>query len=133
MGNEYFCPRCKGKLKVGGYIILSSRRQNGETGLMLMSPKIGDYKIVKHPDYKYSMDERLEFYCPLCGKSLSVPEVSKNLAKILMQDENGQQAEIYFSEIVGEKCTYKVTDEEIESFGEQPELYTNFFGETPKY
>ena len=60
-------------------------------------------------------------------------EIHENLAKVLMLDEKNNEYEILFSEIVGEKCTYKIKEEDIELFGDHASKYMNFFGEIPKY
>jgi hypothetical protein len=46
-----------------------------------------------------------DFLCPLCHANLTDHAISKNLARIKMIDEKGCEADIYFSEIYGEKCT----------------------------
>ena len=60
--------------------------------------------------------------------------ISKNLAKIKMIDSKGCEYDIYFSEIFGEKCTYKISgDKKMEVFGEDAADCQNYWGEAPKY
>ena len=133
MKNDYLCPKCKNKLNIGGNIVFTTKKENGEKGLILLSQKVGDYTIIHHPAYKYSHGEHLKFFCPICHTNLEAVDVNKSLAKIIMVNEDKQESEIYFSEIIGEKCTYKITDSEIEAFGDHSAQYINFFGEMPRY
>jgi hypothetical protein len=72
--------------------------------------------------------------CPLCHANLTDQTISKNLARIKMIDSAGLEYDIYFSEIVGEKCTYKINrDKKVETFGEDAADYQNFWGAEPKY
>jgi hypothetical protein len=50
-----------------------------------------------------------------------------------MIDDRGEEYDIVFSEIIGQRCTYKVQGDKVESFGKDAEIYTNFWGEAPKY
>lgn len=134
MKNDYLCPKCKSYLKANNKIIFSAKKQNGKLGLILLSSELGDYNVITHSSYKLEKGEKLEILCPLCHKILSAPDINKNLAMVLMVDEGGNEFEIYFSEIVGEKCTYKIKGGKLkEVYGHDSEKYTNFFGETPGY
>ncbi|MBI4646400.1 MAG: hypothetical protein HY738_07360 [Bacteroidia bacterium] len=134
INKNYLCPACKGHLRVGDKIILTVKRPNDTGGLVLLSPKLGDYSVATHQDFQLAKGEHLEVFCPICHTNLAAEDVSRNLAKILMVDENRKISNILFSEIVGEHCTYKIAgNHRVESFGEDMETYINFFGETPKY
>ena len=65
--------------------------------------------------------------------SKSTEKDNKNLSKIILIDEEQNESGILFSEIVGQRCTYKISETEVEAYGEDMEEYTNFFGEAPKY
>lgn len=129
MNRSYLCPKCNGQLKAGDHITFVARTAGGTTGLLLLSPELGDYHPIHHPSFQYSEGDRIEFLCPLCHANLSASELHQNLARIVMIDEDDRRYDIVFSEIAGEKCTYKIGNEEIESFGEDSGHYTNFFGE----
>jgi len=128
MKNDYLCPYCRGYLKVGNNIIFAIRTQAQERGLLLLSPELGNYRISKHSTLKLIDGERVETFCPMCHSNLRAINVNKNLAEVIMVDEEGEQYEIFFSEIVGEHSTYKIHDSDIESYGDDTADYMNYFG-----
>lgn len=133
MKAEFLCPYCKGHLKANTKIILSARKRDGSRGIILFNPKLGAYDIIKHRTFRLEQGEQLDILCPLCHANLTDHTVSNNLAKILMIDENGTECSIYFSEIVGEKCTFKISQGSIESYGDDADAYQNFWGAVPRY
>jgi len=133
MKTEFLCPYCKGYLKPNTKIILAARKSDGTSGLILFSPKLGEYDIIKHPTFEFAEGEHINMLCPLCQATLTDQNVSQNLARILMRDEKGNEFSIYFSEIYGMKCTYKILGSSVEAFGEDADTYRNFWGVTPKY
>lgn len=134
MDRKYYCPKCKSLLNVREYIVFVANNKENERGLLLLSPSLGDYEIIHPPGFKYEEGDRLEFFCPVCHKSLAIPEVNKDLAEVEMIDENNEKYEIVFSEIAGKKCTIKIKNDSIvEIFGDDAEEYKNFWGEGPRY
>lgn len=131
MKTNYLCPKCKGFLNVGEYVIFSTRNKNHDVGLILLHQELGNYKVVKHPDYKYEEGECLEFFCPICHKSLSTGDKEK-LVKILMVDEN-KTFNVLFSQIAGEKSTYKIIGDNVEAFGKHKSKYYNFINSFNKF
>jgi hypothetical protein len=126
MQKYYICPQCKGHLKVGENIVFAVKNQKEEAGLLLLHPKIGNYDSIKHPSFKYSKGEALEFNCPLCSGSL-VSKFDKNLVHVIMMDRDHKEYDIYFSRIAGEKSTYKVAgDSTVMAAGEHSHRYTYF-------
>ncbi|MBI5218764.1 MAG: hypothetical protein HY958_07535 [Bacteroidia bacterium] len=133
MKKKYFCPHCKCQLNVGNDIIFTAKKTNGEKGLILASQEVGDYSVTKDPLFTMQKGDHLEIICPVCHKNLRVEKINENLAMILMKDEKGVESEIYFSEIYGEHCTYKITNKKkIEMYGEDSHRY-NFWGISPNY
>jgi uncharacterized protein YbaR (Trm112 family) len=128
MKNEYLCPYCRGHLKVGNNIIFAVRTKSQARGLLLLSPELGNYRCNNHESLELVEGERVETFCPMCHSNLRAINVNKNLAEVIMVDEEGEQYEIYFSEIVGEHSTYKITDSDIESYGDDSDDYMNYFG-----
>jgi uncharacterized protein YbaR (Trm112 family) len=128
MDNNYLCPFCRGNLKVKDDIIFAIRTKADQHGLIMLSPKLGNYRVRKHDDLILTEGERLETFCPMCHSNLRAISVNPNLAEVLMVDGNGDEYEIYFSEIVGEHSTFKLKDSEMESFGDDSEGYLNYFG-----
>jgi hypothetical protein len=124
--NHYICPKCRGFLNIGDNIIFTFRKKTNESGLFMLSSKVGDYAVLHHPAVMISKGEHYIFHCPLCRANLSIPEVHENLAKIIMIDDQLQESIIVFSGIAGEKCTYKISGSEIETYGENQAKYLNF-------
>ncbi len=116
MNVSYICPHCRGYLNACDYIIFNSKTEKGERGLILLHPELGNYSVLHHPEFKFEQGEVVEFFCPICGESLSVKE-KVNFARIKMVDENGKEFTILFSRVAGEKSTYKIQGESIEIFG----------------
>lgn len=132
-GNNYLCPHCKGHLRANNKIIISAKKQNGDCGLLLLDPELGNYKILKHPSFEIKDGERIDFYCSICHETLVAKDYDEHLARVIMVDTNNKEFDILFSKITGEECTYKVKDGIVEAYGVDSGHYTNFFGETPKY
>ncbi len=130
--NEYICPKCKGYLKVNVKIIFIARKDDGKTGLILLNPELGDYKRIVHNSLEIKEGERITFLCPLCHADLSANDINKNLARIIMTDKNGTEYKILFSEVQGEKCTYRISKKEVEAYGEDSSQYMNYFGSGPE-
>jgi len=131
MNKSYICPHCKGHLRIDKDIIFLTKTKSGESALVLISPEIGDYNYKSHPSAKFEDGDHVNFICPICYENLDAQEFeTKNLAKILMIDEDGKQHSVVFSKIKGEKCTYKVSDDTFEAYGKNSGDYLNFFGET---
>ncbi|NQV43155.1 MAG: hypothetical protein HQ506_12465 [Candidatus Marinimicrobia bacterium] len=128
MKNEYVCPYCRGSLKVDNDIVFAIRTKNEQRGLIMVSPELGDYRFRKHPDLDLKDGDRLETFCPMCHSNLKAINVNSNLAEVIMVNEEGDEYQIYFSEIVGEHVTFKIKDAEMEKFGDDSEGYINFFG-----
>lgn len=123
--NDFMCPKCKGHLRVGDNIIFKVKNDNKENGLILLSPQIGNYTSVKHPSFEYRRGELVDFYCPLCGKSLK-SDIHENLALVLMKDEEGKSFVVYFSQVAGEHSTFEVEGDSLRAAGEDAVLYTYF-------
>ena len=64
----------------------------------------------------------MEFFCPICHENLT-SEIDNNLVLIFMIDKKHVQHNILFSKINGERCTYKITGDDLESFGEDSANY----------
>ncbi len=129
---EYVCPKCHGYLKVNKKIIFIVQKSDGKKGIILLNPELGDYKRIFHETFNVKEGEHLTFLCPICQSDLSAMEINKNLARILMIDESGVEYKILFSDIIGEKCTYKICKDEIEAFGDDSSAYMNYFGKGPQ-
>ena len=125
MKQNFICPRCKGYLNVGEYIVLSAETKRGDAGLILFSQEIGNYTTKKNDAFVTTEGEKCDFFCPLCQKKLAA-DIHDNLSHIIMIDENKKEYEILFSKIAGEKSTYKIVGESLEIFGDHHSNYIDF-------
>jgi len=129
MENDYLCPKCKSRLRIDNYVVLSVKKQSGERGIIFLSPKLGNYTYIKNSSLSFEKGERVDVFCPVCNKNLlCVPE--KNLAKVFIKDsESGELLTVLFSVVFGEKATYKVEGTKkkaVESFGDDSVKHINF-------
>jgi hypothetical protein len=123
--NNFICPKCNDHLRIGDHIIFKVKNSKKQSGLMMLSPQIGNYSSVKHPEFSFSKGEMLEFFCPLCNTSLR-SDIHPNLALVLMNDEHGNKFDVYFSQVAGEHSTYETSGESLHSEGEDAGRYTYF-------
>ncbi|MCB8965032.1 MAG: hypothetical protein H6536_08360 [Bacteroidales bacterium] len=127
MKTDFICPKCGGHLLVGDSIIFSASNSEGEKGLILLSPHLGDYTRTTHPSFTIKSGSTIDYFCPLCKAHLGATEVHHQLVHLIMIDENGEKQDVYFSGIEGEMCTYKVSDKSIEKYGPASENYLKYF------
>lgn len=123
--NDFLCPKCKGHLRVGDHLIFKVKNDEKKDALLLLSPQIGNYTSIKHPSYKVKDGEFLEFFCPLCNASLK-SDIHKNLALVLMKDEEEKSFAVYFSQVAGEHSTYETDGDSVHMEGEDAGRYTYF-------
>ncbi|WP_286019144.1 hypothetical protein, partial [Candidatus Venteria ishoeyi] len=117
MKNKYLCPHCKGHLEVEENIVITARIKSGKKGLIFLSPCLGNYTVVKHPNFSYEKGEEVEMFCPICTHNLHEESYNQSFARIIMIDKDDDKHYILFSRIAGERCTYKITDNIVEKFG----------------
>ncbi|OFX19070.1 MAG: hypothetical protein A2041_00770 [Bacteroidetes bacterium GWA2_31_9b] len=128
MKTDFICPKCNGHLLVGDKIIfLAITKKDKRSGIILLSPKLGDYTSLLHPTFKIKEREEVDFFCPICHANLTATDIDEKLAKIVMVDEKSDKYEIYFSGVTGEYCTYKVLGNKIEKFGDASDTYYKYF------
>ncbi len=128
MKNNYLCPFCNTHLKIKDNIVLKVSNTKSQVGLVLLSPEIGNYDVFYHHQcLELEKGEMTEIFCPVCNENLDLDEDYKNLARIIMLDEKGEKSEVYFSRIVGEKASYKITGKKITRYGKDSDNY-NYWG-----
>jgi len=123
--HDFLCPKCDGYLRVGDNVIIKVKNQQKKSGLMLLSPQIGNYTSVKHPSFEINQDDYLEFYCPLCNSSIT-SDIHKNLAHVILREESGKCTDVYFSQIAGEQSTFATDGESVHIAGDNAGRYTYF-------
>jgi rubredoxin len=130
MKENFLCPKCNAHLRVGDNVVfyVISKKSNNK-GLIMLNPDLGDYTITSHPEVKFEKGEYVEFYCPVCHANLAASKINSNLVRVIMIDEvTGAKSDVYFSKVVGEKSTFRITDNRlIEKYGEDAHLYSNLF------
>ena len=114
--SNFLCPKCKGHLNAGGYVIFSTKNKRKQSGLVLLSPKVGSYTVKHHESYGFEKGEAIDFACPICSKSLHAKENSENVS-IIMVDENDTEYRVLFSRIYGNQSTYVLSNDDVEVFG----------------
>jgi len=125
MALDYMCPHCKGFISLDECLIFSVRTKEHRVGLISLHPELGNYSIKKHHGFDFQEGEDLDFYCPICHAELA-SKLHRNLAKIIMIDENHNEFEILFSKTAGEQSTYKTEGETMEIFGDDSAEYIDF-------
>lgn len=124
---NYICPKCKGYLNIDSEIVFLTKGQSDESSIIMLSSKLGDYKVRSNKKITYKPGDLVNFICPLCYENLNASEYDKNLAKVIKVNENGEESEIIFSKIYGEKCTYSIHDKGLSSFGDDKTEYLDRF------
>ena len=126
---NYLCPSCRSYLRVWNNIIFTVKYQSGlKRGILLLNPELGNYDLIHHSSLKIEEGDMVEFLCPVCHANLTAVEINKNLAHVLMIDENNKEFSVFFSKICGEHSTFKIKEDDIvESYGEDSSGYVNYF------
>jgi len=127
MAVEYLCKACRGHLNVKTSIVLAAQKKNSsQRGLVYLNPELGNYTVRTHPSFQLKEGEEYLYTCPICHSLLNSAKYS-HLVRIIMIDEDGKEYDIYFSDIAGEKCTYKLRGSELELRGSDAERYSKYF------
>jgi hypothetical protein len=132
--NDYFCPKCNAPIKISNHIILKAIPKSSNTlgSMVLFEPILGDFRVTTHKTCTMKDGMHIEFYCPICNANLSAED--EYLTHINMTDSDGDNYEIWFSEITGEHATYKIKAGKIaDKYGEHSSKYTNHWGSFPTY
>ncbi|RLD61680.1 MAG: hypothetical protein DRJ05_02055 [Bacteroidetes bacterium] len=122
---EYLCAHCNGQLTLDECVIFSVKTSSGKRGLISLHSEIGNYSVKKHPDFHFKEGDQLEFFCPICHKELA-SERHNNLAKVVMIDDQNNEFEVLFSKVAGEKSTFKIVGETMETYGDNSSQYIDF-------
>jgi hypothetical protein len=123
MKGKYVCPKCRNSVNIGNRIILEGKTRTGLKGIVMIEGELGNYNSSFSEDFTIVEGNTVNFTCPICHVSLS-DRKNKNLAHLLLLEEDKPEAQVYFSQIFGEKCTYKIVGKEVKgSFGEHHQHY----------
>jgi len=126
MAKDYLCPICKGQLRVVNSIVISVKINNNRKGLVFLNAEIGNYEKITHPTFKIVEGDELTVFCPICQTTLNREE-NPHLVKLVTIDETGEEFDVFFSGIVGEKCTYVLKNKVVQEAGPDAKLYEKYF------
>jgi hypothetical protein len=127
MATQYLCKACRGTLNVKTSIVLSATKINSsKKGLIFLNPELGNYTVTTHPTFTMEEGEEYLINCPICHSHLNSLKYN-HLVRIIMIDDEGREFDIYFSDIVGEKCTYKISGGEVQKIGPDAVKYDKYF------
>jgi hypothetical protein len=126
---NYVCPKCRSYLRVWNNIIFSVKScTEDKKGLLLLNPELGNFEFISHYHLEFNIMDCLEFFCPVCNFDLTASDVNKNLARVIMIDEDEKEYDVYFSRLRGEQSTFKVSNGDIvEKFGKDSSSYVDYF------
>jgi transcription initiation factor IIE alpha subunit len=127
--NDYKCPKCKGHLNVGEYLVFATRTQRKHKGLLMMSPVVGEYKYKHHEQFRLEKGEMVDFECPICQADLTSSKNKDHAMIYMIIDEDNTEYELYFSKIAGNQSTYVVAHNNIETFGDDAIGFEELFHE----
>lgn len=134
MSIKFRCPHCRAILNPSNKIVLRvSRGQT--TGLVLLSPTVGDYKVIVPEELHLKNGEAVSCFCPVCGVDLT-SQADARFAEILRARPKGGEERVCFHKKHGEHATFIVSKAGVKGFGGDAEKYetVNFFGErTPEF
>lgn len=126
MATEYQCKACRGVLNVKTSIVLSAMSEtSSKKGLFYLNPELGNYTVTTHPSFKMEEGEEYQIKCPICHAHLNSLKYN-HLVRIIMV-EDGKEYDIYFSDIVGEKVTFKISGSGVEKIGPDSVKYDKYF------
>ena len=84
--------------------------------------------MTSHPTLRLDEGEIVDFYCPVCHKSLTADDINSNLVRIIMTDEKKNKFDVYFSRVTGEHSTFKISENNIiAKYGKDDSHYVNYF------
>src|SRR4030042_1983104 len=127
MAIEYLCKACRGVLNVKTSIILAALKNNSnKKGLVYVNPELGNYTVTTHSSFRMEEGEEYLIKCPICHAHLNSLKYD-HLVRIIMIDDNSKEYDIYFSDIVEEKCTYKLSGSSVEKMGPDAVKYDKYF------
>lgn len=110
---------------MGQNIVFTVNGKGEKRGILFLSPELGDYSYAGNPNFKIEKGEELEFLCPICHADLSVSGADK-LARVVMREDNHYEYYIVFSRKEGERCTYKLSEKSMDTYGEAAHKYVDF-------
>jgi len=117
----YICPHCNARLNPNKTLILLAEHEERRM-LVGFHPEPGNYEIYFPPDTDLKEGQFWDFFCPVCGVNLAIPENDRMCAVLML--EPGVSRRVVFSRVAGEHATEIVYDQELEHrYRENTEAY----------
>ena len=128
MPMRYRCPHCKAILNPGTKLILRISL-GGKVGLVLFSPKVGNYQVILPEDFSIKKGEKADFHCPVCEADLTSP-ADPLFGEVLRDNPQVGLDRVNFHKVYGEHATFVITKDEVRAYGDDAPEYQdlNFFG-----
>ncbi len=128
MKKTYLCPHCNAVLNPNEKIVFIVD-DGDQRGLLLLSAKPGDYRLIADPNFPLVKGRVATFICPVCTKSLTSP-VNDNFVEIKLDQGGNALSTVEFSRVFGEHATFILDGREMAAFGEDADDLDdiNFFG-----
>ena len=126
MGLVFQCTKCESVLSPNVRVILVARRGK-EQGLMLLSPRLGDYSFQCDEKLNGAIDDgdAVEFLCPVCHESLNSPD-AEGFAELMAIDKTDTNLEpkiVRFSCVCKEHATFVYDKDSVKKFGVDAERH----------
>jgi hypothetical protein len=129
MKRTYSCPHCEAVLNPDIKIILRVEK-GGKKGLILFSPRPGDYHAILPSDPALETGDRVSFACPVCSKDLRSSR-GEEWAEIQFHSTGRIEGTAHFSTVFGRHATCFVTQEEEHWYGEDVQETMHFWASGP--
>ena len=108
---NYACPNCRSYLLVGNNIVLIVKScTEDKQGILLLNPELGNYEFICNYKFDFKGMECLDYFCPVCDSNLTAIDVNRNLARIIMIDEDQKEYDLYLSRHSGEQSSLITQD-----------------------
>ena len=126
MALSYYCPKCDSLLNPNVRVVLIARFGEN-SGLVLMSSKLGDYQVICDMGFCHEVPAggKVEFLCPVCHKSLTSESHDKFAElKIVNPAKGGHDpCLLRFSRVSDEHATFLYDGDSVKEFGKQADLF----------
>ena len=124
---QYHCPNCDKSLTEGKKVHLNfERTEHNHKGHIFLEPEPGNYEFYTEPPTDFKKGERVVFVCPKCKKDLTSNK-NKQFAELKMMVNDFISFEALFSTVYGDKRTYIVTQDEVDTYGDADQGDEVFF------
>ena len=117
---NYHCPNCNQLLNAENTVIFHVKKSTGESGIIELNPKVGEYSYKCEPEMHFEENEAIEFYCPACKKNLQSKKFPK-FVELKLHVTDTIHFDMLFSRIFGDRRTYVITEDMTEKYGDNPE------------